>query len=98
VLALLARPALFHREHPQQEVRREVLAAAADLLGDIDAHTPPAAPIGRADRRRVMTADKMAEARRLHAAGNHTVADIAKAIGVSRATAYRYLTVDAQDS
>jgi AcrR family transcriptional regulator len=98
VLALLARPALFHRQHPRQDVRREVLSAAADLLGDIDASPRSAPPIGRVDRRRVMTADKMAEARRLHAAGIHTVEDIAKAIGVSRATAYRYLTVDSQSS
>ena len=102
-LALLARPALFHREDPQQDVRREVIDAAAQLLGDIsdisdigdasNSAAPPVAPAARrADRRRVMTADKMAEARRLQAAGTHTVADIARAVGVSRATAYRYLT------
>ncbi|HEY4453960.1 MAG TPA: TetR family transcriptional regulator [Pseudonocardiaceae bacterium] len=99
-LALLARPALFHREHPRQDVRREVLAAVTDLLGDVgDASPPPPAPpTDRTDRRRVMTVDKMAEARRLHAAGTHTIGDIASAIGVSRATAYRYLATSTQDS
>jgi AcrR family transcriptional regulator len=95
-LALLARPALFHREDPPQDVRREVIDAAVQLLGDISGSRGPSAvpATGRADRRRVMTADKMAEARRLQAAGAHTVADIARAVGVSRATAYRYLTGD----
>lgn len=100
VLALLARPALFHREFPRQDVRREVLAAAVDLLGDTGpaGPPPPVPPADRADRRRVMTAGKMAQARRLHAAGTHTIADIAEAIGVSRATAYRYLTTSSHDS
>ncbi|MFB9931859.1 TetR family transcriptional regulator [Amycolatopsis halotolerans] len=95
-LALLARPALFHQEDPPQDVRREALDAAARLLCDIgDSAVPsPVLPHSRTDRRRVMTADRMAAARRLQAAGTHTVADIARMVGVSRATAYRYLTSD----
>lgn len=98
VLALLARPALFHREHPPADVRREVLAAAAQLLDDIAGPgAPRPVPNGdRIDRRRVMTPDKIAEVRRLGAAGIHTVDDIARAVGVSRATAYRYLAANPQ--
>jgi AcrR family transcriptional regulator len=96
VLALLARPVLFHREHPPEDVRREVLAAAARLLDDVGVPVAslPAVSDGRIDRRRVMTPDKMAEVRRLGAVGAHTVEDIARMVGVSRATAYRYLAAD----
>jgi AcrR family transcriptional regulator len=97
-LALLARPALFHREHPPEDVRREVLAAAACLLGDIGGTDAPpfASSTGGTDRRRVMTAEKVVEARRLYAAGTHTVEEIARTVEVSRATAYRYLTAGSE--
>jgi DNA invertase Pin-like site-specific DNA recombinase len=39
----------------------------------------------------VMTADKLAVARQLYAAGEHTVAAIAATLGVSRASIYRHL-------
>lgn len=97
-LALLARPALLRWPEPPPDVRKEVLAAAAQLLGSSEGPAPvlampaPALPAGRLDRRRAMTPGKVAAARRLHAAGAHTVEDIAREVGVSRATAYRYLS------
>lgn len=39
----------------------------------------------------LMTPDKLSVARELHASANHTVAAIAKVVGVSRATLYRQL-------
>ena len=46
-------------------------------------------------RKPKMTAMKIANARALYASKNHTIAEIADAVGVSRATVYRHL-VDAQ--
>lgn len=42
-------------------------------------------------RKTVLTPQKAAVARTLYAAGDHTVSDIAKVVGVSRATIYRHL-------
>lgn len=45
----------------------------------------------RGGRPSVMTADKLAVARQMHASGEHTVAAIAAVLGVSRASVYRAL-------
>jgi AcrR family transcriptional regulator len=56
---------------------------------------PPAAPgparRRRAGRPRALSGDKAAAARRMYAAGTHSVTEIAAALGVSRATVYRHL-------
>jgi AcrR family transcriptional regulator len=41
-----------------------------------------------------MSAEKVATARRLLAAGVHSVADVAAELGVSRATVYRHVNRD----
>jgi AcrR family transcriptional regulator len=88
-LALLARPAVFHRDHPPEAVRREVLLAVARLF---DADVPPeCAPRTTVDRRRVLDARKLAELENLRATGQYSVSELAAALGVSRATLYRYL-------
>ena len=46
-------------------------------------------------RKPALTAAKAKAARNLYDAGGTTVADIARAVGVSRATLYRHLKVDA---
>ncbi len=84
-LALLARPAVFHRDHPPDEVRREVLRAIAQLF-----ESDPA-PNALVDRRRVLDEAKLAELDRLRATGDYSVPELAAALGVSRATLYRHL-------
>ncbi|GAB3476307.1 TetR family transcriptional regulator [Amycolatopsis cihanbeyliensis] len=104
VLALLARPAMHNRDAPVEDVRREVLDAARQLFddgGDRDDERAGTAapgegevgraPRGRRGRRTVMTGERVARARRMYAAGTHTVDEIARATGVSRATLYRHL-------
>jgi AcrR family transcriptional regulator len=44
-----------------------------------------------AGRPSVMSTEKLAAAQRMHAAGSHTVEEIAATLGVSRATLYRHL-------
>jgi DNA invertase Pin-like site-specific DNA recombinase len=46
----------------------------------------------RGGRPSVMTGHKLQVAREMHASGRYTVAAIAKALGVSRASIYRHLT------
>ncbi|MFC4591622.1 TetR family transcriptional regulator [Sphaerisporangium corydalis] len=52
-----------------------------------------AAPGRRAGRPGAMTPEMIGAARRMHASGAHTMAEIAAAVGVSRATLYRHLPV-----
>ena len=56
---------------------------------------PPGMPVGaaRQPRRKVDDAEHITTAKRMKADG-HTGKDIAKYLGVSRATLYRYLTED----
>ncbi|MGA4728011.1 TetR family transcriptional regulator [Micromonospora taraxaci] len=88
-------------------VRRLLTPAAADAAdppGAADAADPPGAanaagPSGAstADRRRrpgrprALGREQVETARRMHAAGTHSVDAIAAALGVSRATVYRHL-------
>ena len=46
-----------------------------------------------AGRKPKLSADQVAVAQRLHKDGKHTVSEIAKVLGVSRATIYRHLPV-----
>ncbi|WP_410817628.1 TetR family transcriptional regulator [Micromonospora sp. 050-3] len=63
-----------------------------------DATLGSATPAGAADRRRrpgrppALGREQVEAARRMHAAGTHSVDAIAAALGVSRATVYRHLT------
>ncbi|WP_146762992.1 helix-turn-helix domain-containing protein, partial [Micromonospora noduli] len=60
--------------------------------------SPPDATGGAAGRRRrpgrppALGREQVEAARRMHAAGTHSVDAIAAALGVSRATVYRHLT------
>jgi AcrR family transcriptional regulator len=88
-LALLARPTVFHRDAAPEDVRREVMLAVARLFEDDGPHTPP--PRTTVDRRRVLDATKLAELDRLRETGRYSATELATALGVSRATLYRYL-------
>ncbi|RAO48143.1 Coiled-coil domain-containing protein 8 like pro tein [Micromonospora saelicesensis] len=76
-------------------------AAGSDAdatLGSATPATPAGAASGAASRRRrpgrppALGREQVEAARRMHAAGTHSVDAIAAALGVSRATVYRHLT------
>jgi AcrR family transcriptional regulator len=60
--------------------------------GTSSASTRP--PGRRRGRPGAMSPDMIETARRMHATGEHTAADISRALGVSRATVYRHLSDD----
>jgi AcrR family transcriptional regulator len=112
VFSVLGDPVMFFADAPTERLRREVLAGARLLLGDLAAGAAdavgtagatapvasvrpiagrPAAGRRRAGRPRALSGDKAAAARRMYAAGTHSVTEIAAALGVSRATVYRHL-------
>lgn len=84
------------------EAGREQLPGAGPTAGrqpapPADAGAPTAAPTegvpaGRAGRPPVLRGEALAEARRMHRARTHTVAEIAAQLGVSRATVYRHVS------
>jgi AcrR family transcriptional regulator len=96
-IAMIGDPVMFFPGVPDERLRAEILAGVRALLGAEPAAPPaPRTPPGPAVRRRagrpsVMDAAKGAQARRMYEAGTHSVAEIAAALGVSRATVYRHL-------
>ena len=83
-IAMLSDPVVLFADAPVDELRAAVLDGVARLYG-----TPPAQR-GRRGRPSVMSPETVEAAHRLHDAG-HPAADIATALGVSRATIYRHL-------
>jgi AcrR family transcriptional regulator len=105
VFAVLGDPVVAFPEVPTERLREEILAGARLLLGESrlpvapptatpspdDAASPPPRPGRGAGRPTVMSGGKAAAARQMYATGSHSVAEIATALGVSRATVYRHL-------
>lgn len=88
-IAMLSDPIILLDEAPTADLRTEVLAGLRLLLAEPE----PARPRRRgAGRPPALTPELVRTARRLHAAGTHTVDEIAERVGVSRATLYRHLT------
>lgn len=90
VTAMLTDPVLHLGEEPVELLRAEILAGVRRL----GRAGPPPAPDASARARgrpKAMTEQQLAEARRLRAQGERSVATIADTIGVSRSTLYRYL-------
>lgn len=86
-IAMLSDPVVLFADAPVDELRAAVLDGVDRLFG-----TPPpeSRPRARRGRPPVMNPETIESARRLHAAGR-APADIATALGVSRATIYRHL-------
>ncbi|MBT2232491.1 TetR family transcriptional regulator [Nonomuraea sp. NEAU-A123] len=69
--------------------------AGASTESSAGRSSAPARPPGRRrGRPGAMSPDMIETARRMHATGEHTAADISRALGVSRATVYRHLSND----
>jgi len=68
----------------------------SDLQAGSAAELRVGSPAGvrRRGRPGAMSPDMIETARRMHATGEHTAADISRALGVSRATVYRHLPED----
>jgi AcrR family transcriptional regulator len=102
LVAMLTDPLVVCSDLPDDLLRREVLAGVRLLFGSPGSPGPagspglPGSPMA-SERRRgagrpsVMSTEKLAAAQRMHAAGSHTVEEIAATLGVSRATLYRHL-------
>ncbi|MEW2476908.1 TetR family transcriptional regulator [Micromonospora gifhornensis] len=100
-IAMCSDPVVFLMEVPAPVLRADMLdgvrrlladePAAADSRGDDD--EPAAGAVGRRrpGRPRSMGPEQLLAARRMHAAGTHSIDEIAAACGVSRATLYRHL-------
>ncbi|WP_137991190.1 TetR family transcriptional regulator [Streptomyces vilmorinianum] len=96
-IAMLGDPVVLFADAPVDELRAEVLAGVHRLLdgdGDGEVRRPGSRP--RRGRPAAMTEEMAARARRLHGAGS-TAAEIADALGVSRATVYRHLAPSQKD-
>jgi AcrR family transcriptional regulator len=94
VVAMLTDPVLQLDDLPVHELRAEVLAGVARLLGPAGLR-PPAGPlVVRAGRPPALTPEQVVAARRMRAEADRPVAEIAEVLGVSRATVYRYLSAD----
>lgn len=103
IFAMLGDPVFLCRDIPVDRLRTEILAGVWTLLDDPttsglvtreEAGLGPRAP--RPGRRRpgrpsVMDEEKAELARRMYAAGDRGVGEIAERLGVSRATVYRHL-------
>ena len=82
---------------PAAEVRAEPgvdLQAGSTGASSGSASAPTRRPGRRRGRPGTMSPDMIETARRMHATGEHTAADIARSLGVSRATVYRHLSDD----
>lgn len=105
--ALLSDPVVMLVDEPAELIRPIVLEGVQRLLGETPpprpvrrshpappAETPAAPPAKNRGRGRpaAMDEEMIERARRMHASGQHGVEEIAKALGVSRATVYRHLT------
>jgi AcrR family transcriptional regulator len=100
-LGTLTDPVVLFADLPTDMLRSAVLAGVRRLLDD----SPPAPatplPPGSARSRNrhrgrpgAMNPDMIETARRMHASGEYTAAEIARELGVSRATMYRHLRRD----
>ncbi|MGW5721165.1 TetR family transcriptional regulator [Amycolatopsis sp. NPDC003865] len=86
-IAMLSDPVVLFADAPADELRAAVLDGVDRLYA---AAEPEARRRGRRGRPPVMSPETIEAARRLYDAG-HAPADIATALGVSRATIYRHL-------
>ncbi|MFC4122143.1 TetR family transcriptional regulator [Nonomuraea zeae] len=87
--AMLSDPVVMFADLPADMLRPAVLSGVERLLDERPAR--PAASPRRRGRPGAMTQEAVETARRLHASGEHTAAEIARLLGVSRATLYRHL-------
>jgi AcrR family transcriptional regulator len=86
-IAMLGDPVIMLADTPTDVLRREVLTGVRLLLAEQPAPTTRR----RAGRPTALTPELVERATRLHAAGTHTIDQIAATVGVSRATLYRHL-------
>jgi len=86
-IAMLSDPVVLFADAPVDELRAAILDGVDRLYSVPE---PEAKPRGRRGRPTVMSPETIEAAQRLHDAG-HAPADIAAALGVSRATIYRHL-------
>lgn len=86
-IAMLSDPVVLFAEAPTPELRAAVLDGVDRLFGLVE---PAPKPRARRGRPSVMSPETVEAALRLYDAG-HAPADIATALGVSRATIYRHL-------
>jgi AcrR family transcriptional regulator len=88
-IAMLTDPVMLLADAPTAQLRAAVLDGVRRLL----AGPEPVAPRRRgAGRPPALSPELLRTARQLHAAGTHTVDEIAATVGVSRATLYRHLS------
>ncbi|MFI7608309.1 TetR family transcriptional regulator [Micromonospora sp. NPDC049366] len=100
-VAMCSDPVVFFDDVPDEVLREDMLDGVRRLL----TAPGPAAEDGRATvarrrpgRPRAMGREQVEAARRMHAAGTHSVDAIAAALGVSRATVYRHLDAAPTDN
>lgn len=87
-VAGLSDPVVLYAEAPVDQLRSEVLEGVRLLLAPTDRTPPAAASRGRPV---ALTPQQVELARRRHDVEGRGVAEIARELGVSRATLYRYL-------
>ncbi|MEV6031415.1 TetR family transcriptional regulator [Nonomuraea sp. NPDC052116] len=87
---MLSDPVVMFADLPAEMLRPAVLSGVERLLEDRP--EPPVQEARRRGRPGAMTPEAIERARRMHASGRHTAAEIARALGVSRATLYRHLS------
>ncbi|MDO3702844.1 TetR family transcriptional regulator [Micromonospora sp. C28SCA-DRY-2] len=96
-VAMCSDPVVFFTDVSDEVLRADMLDGVRRLLAAPGADAPRAAEPGpvtgrrRPGRPRALGREQVEAARRMHAAGTHSVDDIAAALGVSRATVYRHL-------
>ncbi|SCG47479.1 transcriptional regulator, TetR family [Micromonospora echinaurantiaca] len=96
-VAMCSDPVVFFADVSDEVLRADMLDGARRLLAAPGADAPRAVEPGpatgrrRPGRPRALGREQVEAARRMHAAGTHSVDDIAAALGVSRATVYRHL-------
>ncbi|QIS14997.1 TetR family transcriptional regulator [Nocardia arthritidis] len=86
IIASLGDPVVLYAEAPLDELRAEVLAGIELLYGD-----GPQRVSGQRGRPAALTPELVAVARRMSVDEGRSVPEIARELGVSRATLYRYL-------
>ncbi|MEV1171487.1 TetR family transcriptional regulator [Nonomuraea sp. NPDC049784] len=84
---MLSDPVVMFADLPAEMLRPAVLAGVERLLEE----RPEPQKARRRGRPGAMTPEAVERARRMHASGEHTAAEIARVLGVSRATLYRHL-------
>lgn len=94
-IAMCSDPVVFFLAVPPEVLRVDMLDGVHRLLdGPVGPDDPR--PPRRPGRPRALSGAQIATARRLHAAGSHSVDQIAAALGVSRATVYRHLHTESE--